>query len=59
MWLSAAAPNGIHEFLYSQSGQVLDLLSGEILTMQTRRSQIRSRTNRRGFTLIELLVVIS
>lgn len=27
--------------------------------MQTRRSQIRSRTNRRGFTLIELLVVIS
>jgi prepilin-type N-terminal cleavage/methylation domain-containing protein len=27
--------------------------------MQTRRSQILSRSNRRGFTLIELLVVIS
>jgi prepilin-type N-terminal cleavage/methylation domain-containing protein len=27
--------------------------------MQTRRSQILSRSHRRGFTLIELLVVIS
>jgi prepilin-type N-terminal cleavage/methylation domain-containing protein len=45
--------------LYSSSSQVFDLFSGEILTMQTRRSQILSRSHRRGFTLIELLVVIS
>lgn len=57
--VSVSNPGEIHEFLYSQSGQFSDLLSGEILTMQTRRSQILSRSNRRGFTLIELLVVIS